>query len=330
MKDLSLIEGLNRRDKVVFDYLFNYYYSSLCAFSMHYIKDQNAVEDLVQDFFVSLWMEASDLKICSSLKSYLFSGVKNRCLDLKKHQKVTEKYRNFEALKEVNNRMVQSSSPKWWIDIQRAAAILLLPLLIYSGYVTLQNYSMKNLSEEQVMMQTITSRQGMVTRFALADGTKVWLNSCSELRFPIRFTGKLREVKLTGEAYFEVTKNTTQTFRVNAKELNVDVLGTSFNVINYSDDTQSEVILVEGKVILSANNEQVKKEYGTLWPGQRAIYDQEIRKVFTEVVDVDKYMNWRDGNLIFRDDNMEDVVKRLSRWFNVEIVIVDPEIKSYI
>lgn len=95
MNDLLLIEGLRQRDKVVFDYLFNYYYSSLCAFSMQYLKDQNAVEDLVQDFFVSLWMEASDLKICSSLRSYLFAGVKNRCLDIKKHQKVTEKYRTY-------------------------------------------------------------------------------------------------------------------------------------------------------------------------------------------------------------------------------------------
>ncbi len=90
-----MIEGLGRRDKVVFDYLFNYYYSSLCAFSMQFIRDQSAVEDLVQDFFVTLWMEATDLKICSSLRAYLFSGIRNRCLDFKKHQKVTEKYRSY-------------------------------------------------------------------------------------------------------------------------------------------------------------------------------------------------------------------------------------------
>ena len=80
---------------MVFDYLFNYYYSSLCAFSMQYLQDQNAVEDLIQDFFVSLWIEAAELKICTSLRAYLFRGVKNRCLDIKKHQKVTEKYRTY-------------------------------------------------------------------------------------------------------------------------------------------------------------------------------------------------------------------------------------------
>jgi len=94
LKDLLLVERLGLRDKVVFDYIFNYYYSSLCAFSMQYIKDKNTVEDLVQDFFVSLWIDAPNLRVQSSLRSYLFAGVKNRCIDHQKHQKVTEKYRN--------------------------------------------------------------------------------------------------------------------------------------------------------------------------------------------------------------------------------------------
>lgn len=95
MKDQFIIEGLERREKDVFDYIFNYYYSSLCAFSMQYIDDRNAVEDLVQDFFVYLWVEAPQLKIKTSLKSYLFASIKNRCFDYQKHHKITEKYRNF-------------------------------------------------------------------------------------------------------------------------------------------------------------------------------------------------------------------------------------------
>jgi len=95
LKDLIIIEGLERREKVVFDYVFNYYYSSLCAFSMQFIGNHNSVEDLVQDFFVYLWIEAPRLKIKSSLKSYLFTSIKNRCLDYQKHHKITEKYRAF-------------------------------------------------------------------------------------------------------------------------------------------------------------------------------------------------------------------------------------------
>ena len=95
MKDLLLIEGLGRRDKVIFDYIFNYYYSSLCAFAMQYLHDRDAVEDLVQDFFVTVWLEAPRMQVATSLKSYLFAGVKNRCLDFRKHHKVTEKYKAF-------------------------------------------------------------------------------------------------------------------------------------------------------------------------------------------------------------------------------------------
>ncbi len=95
MNDQLLIDGLGRRDKIIFDYAFNYYYSSLCAFALQYIDDRNAVEDLVQDFFVYLWVEAPQLKIKTSLKSYLFASIKNRCLDYQKHHKITEKYRSF-------------------------------------------------------------------------------------------------------------------------------------------------------------------------------------------------------------------------------------------
>jgi len=95
LKDLLLKEGLGRRDKVIFDYIFNYYYSSLCAFVMQYLHDKDAVEDLVQDFFVTVWLEAPRMQISTTLKSYLFAGVKNRCLDSQKHHKVTEKYKAF-------------------------------------------------------------------------------------------------------------------------------------------------------------------------------------------------------------------------------------------
>lgn len=95
LNDLYLISGLGKRDKLVFDYIFNYYYSALCAYSLQYLHDRNQAEDIVQDFFVMLWMEAPRLKIKSSLKSYLFASVKNKCLDFQKHEKVDSRYRTF-------------------------------------------------------------------------------------------------------------------------------------------------------------------------------------------------------------------------------------------
>ncbi len=240
-----------------------------------------------------------------------------------------EQFNSFEALKKINTRIINQKTTKWWIPIQRVAAILLLPLLIYSGYISIRNISLKNRQEAHVVMQTISSRQGMVTQFELADGTKVWLNSGSALQFPTRFTGDQREVKLSGEAFFEVTKNENQPFLVKTKDLNIEVLGTSFNVVSYDDEKQAEVVLVEGKVRLSSEIDEVQKVFGTMQPGQRAVYTEDNQKLEAEEVEVEKYIAWRDGNLIFRDDKMEDVVRRLSRWFNVEFVINDPEIKNY-
>ncbi len=240
-----------------------------------------------------------------------------------------EQFNSFEALKKINTRISNQKTTKWWISIQRVAAILLLPVLIYSGYISIRNTSLKKQQKEYVVMQTISSRQGMVTQFDLSDGTKVWLNSGSALQFPNSFTGDLREVKLTGEAYFKVAKNENQPFRVHAKDLNIEVLGTSFNVVSYEDEHQTEVVLVEGKVRLSSEIDEVQKVFGTMQPGQRAVYAEDTRKVEAQEVAVEKYIAWRDGNLVFRDDMMEDVAKRLSRWFNVEIVINDTEIKNY-
>jgi RNA polymerase sigma-70 factor, ECF subfamily len=94
LKDDFLIKGLRQQDKIVFDYIFNYYYSGLCAFSLQFLKDKEVVEDLVQDFFVNLWIESPQIHIKVSLKSYLFTSIKNRCLDALKHSKVREKFQN--------------------------------------------------------------------------------------------------------------------------------------------------------------------------------------------------------------------------------------------
>jgi ferric-dicitrate binding protein FerR (iron transport regulator) len=196
--------------------------------------------------------------------------------------------------------------------------------------MTISNISLKKLSEAESIIQTISSRQGMVSQLTLSDGTKVWLNSGSTLQFPLRFTGKKRQVKLTGEAYFEVAKNENHPFVLNANELNIEVLGTSFNVVSYDDESVSEVVLVTGKVKLFAKSDNIEKQYGFMHPGQRVVFTKNTQEAVCEEVDVKKYIAWRNGDLIFRDDSMNEVVKRLSRWFNVEISVKDPEINDYI
>ncbi len=102
MKESLLIEGLKRQDRKVFDFIFNYYYSGLCSYSLQFLNDISATEDLVQDFFVALWLNSKNLDIKISLRSYLFSSIKNRCLDSLKHRKVVETYRNYKLFTSKN------------------------------------------------------------------------------------------------------------------------------------------------------------------------------------------------------------------------------------
>ena len=241
-----------------------------------------------------------------------------------------EQFNSFEALKKINSKLSQPGpSSKWWHFIQRAAAILLLPLLIYSAYISFHKNDSAGETEREIM-QKVTSRQGMVTQFTMNDGTKVWLNSGTELEFPMHFSGKKREVILKGEAFFEVSEDKKHPFCVRTNNLNIQVLGTSFNVESYEDDVLSEVVLVKGGVELSSETGGVLNEFGLMHPDQRVVYDKNKHKIVKkEDVEVYKYISWRDGYLIFRDDRMEEVIKNLNRWFNVEIIIKDEELKSY-
>ncbi len=243
-----------------------------------------------------------------------------------------EKFNSFEAINKVNKQLEEKKRKPRLFKLQRVAAVLLIPLCVYTAHLAYKNKQLQTgVQVQQTATQTVTSSPGAISKVHLPDGTKVCLNSNSELRFPLAFAGKTREVDLKGEAYFEVSRNEQQAFRVNAAELNVDVLGTSFNVSQWTDNQQLEVVLVEGKVKLSADNEnEGEQALGKLTPGQRAIYNVEKQEAYFEYTDVEKYVAWRDGRLVFKNDKMSDVVRRLNRWFNVDIVVTNPEINSYV
>jgi len=244
--------------------------------------------------------------------------------------KEMEQFNSFEALKNINPKLAGNNQIRWMVYLQRIAAVLIIPVLVYTGYLSIHNIMLEQLAQEKPIIQTVTSRKGMVSELNLADGTKVWLNSGSTLEFPVRFNGDKREVKLNGEAFFEVAKNEKQPFVLNTNELNVEVLGTSFNVTSYDNESISEVVLVTGKIKLFADSANQIKHFGIMHPGQKAVYTKKSQKVYSEDVDVSRYIAWREGKLIFREDSMSDVVRRLSHWFNVEFSIADPEINNYI
>ncbi|HVI46342.1 MAG TPA: FecR domain-containing protein [Chitinophaga sp.] len=149
---------------------------------------------------------------------------------------------------------------------------------------------------------------------ALSDGTQVWLNSGSSLEFPAVFSGNERIVRLKGEAYFEVAANAAKPFSVKVNNMNVEVLGTHFNVMAYDDEETINTTLIEGAVrVKHGNNSELLK------PGQQAQLHQN-GSITVEAVDVDEEIAWKNGLFLFKDADITTVMRQLSRWYNVEIV----------
>jgi len=212
----------------------------------------------------------------------------------------------------------------------KVAAILIIPLLIYSIYLTSKTTRTHPAETNQFVWQTVKTPAGMQTDFLLPDGSHVWLNSGSVFKYPVPFAEDKRLVELTGEAFFDVAKDASHPFLVKAGELNIEVKGTRFNVINYPDETLTELILESGSVRLFTGDYENKKTITVINPGERAILDIAQNELSVGKVDVDKYTAWKEGILIFRDDQMDEVVRKLNRWFNVEIILKSPELKEYV
>ena len=212
----------------------------------------------------------------------------------------------------------------------KVAAVIILPLLVYSIYLTSRTYKTIPLIANRVVWQTIKTPVGMQTDFLLPDGSHVWLNSGSVFKFPVSFAQDKRQVELSGEAFFDVAKDASHPFLVKAGKMNIEVKGTRFNVINYPDETLTELILESGSVRLFSGDYDDQKTITLIKPGELAVLDNNQNQLSVSNVDVEKYTAWKEGMLIFRDDQMDEVVRKLNRWFNVEIDLQSSELKEYV
>lgn len=175
------------------------------------------------------------------------------------------------------------------------------------------------------VFNTLIVPYGKRSEISLSDGSKVWLNSGSKLIFPATFDGKHRVVYLEGEAIFDVTPAKNQPFIVKSGNHNIEVLGTLFNVTNYTDENTISTVLKSGSVQLNfkGNSFLNSDESITITPGTLAVYNREDKHIKTQTVDTEKYFSWRDGILIFKNDSMRSIMKKISRYYNVEIIIND-------
>lgn len=172
---------------------------------------------------------------------------------------------------------------------------------------------------------TIKIPRGGEYNLVLSDGTKVYLNSESQLRYPVQMAGNIREVELTGEGYFEVTKNDKSPFVVKTKGVSIEVLGTSFNVNAYDNTGEIVTTLVEGSVKLNLQGSSLTK---TLKPAEQAVFDKNSGQTEISKVDVNLYTAWKDGHLIFYNNRLEDVMVILTRWYSAEVLFKNESIKD--
>jgi transmembrane sensor len=160
----------------------------------------------------------------------------------------------------------------------------------------------------------------------LSDGTKVWLNAESELKYPVAFTGNNRKVQLTGEAFFEVTSDSKRPFQVISGDQSIEVLGTSFNISSYEDDLEVVTTLIEGKVNINQRFGDKKSIF--LLPNEQSILNKETGKIENVKVDPNHFTAWKSGKFYFRQQKLKDITKVLSRWYNIEIFFLSSEIEN--
>ena len=174
---------------------------------------------------------------------------------------------------------------------------------------------------EELVYNTLKVPHGKRFDLVLSDGTHIFLNAGTSLRYPIKFIeGEQRKVFLEGEAYFDVVKNEVHPFVVNAQALDVKVLGTKFNVATYEEDAKSEVVLVEGSVAMNAENTPLESEGTILKPGFKGSFDKSQKSITTQKVNISLYTSWISGNVIFRNASFENIAKKLERLYNVTII----------
>ncbi len=205
--------------------------------------------------------------------------------------------------------------------LQRVAAVLFIPVLIMSAYFFMQ------MGQERVRMVEVRTNPGVVSTFDLPDGSKVWLNAGSSLKYPANFWPECRQVELTGQGYFEVTKNPEKPFIVKVDPVySVEVLGTRFDVSAYKDDDFVSTTLVEGSVQLNISQASGHITHQLLKPDERAEFTRVGGKLYITPVNAANNTAWRNGEIIFKNQPMSRVLKALTRHYNVRFDVKDKEV----
>ena len=175
-------------------------------------------------------------------------------------------------------------------------------------------YNSSDNATDAVAYNLLQTPRGGQYKITLPDGSKVWLNAASSLKYPVVFSGKERKVEITGEAYFEIAKDATRPFKVQLNQMEVEVLGTHFNINSYTDEETVRTTLLEGRVKVTTASENK-----FLQPGQQAQLKPSGNMKIVDDVNLEETVAWKDGNFQFENSDIKSVMRQLARWYDVEV-----------
>lgn len=198
-------------------------------------------------------------------------------------------------------------------QLMKVAAIFIL--LFTVGYISYY-WGEKSKEADTVILNRLLTAKGGKGRFILPDSTIVWLNSNTVLEYPEKFTASAREIRLKGQAYFEVKRDENKPFKVYAGKLEVEVLGTHFIVENYPHKADVEAVLVEGSVKVTGCN---MNHSVVLTPGQLISYNKRDKRTDVQIVNTNNYTSWMNDKMIFDNNKLTDIIINLEKWFITEI-----------
>lgn len=267
---------------------------------------------------VERWMSLSEenQKIMEDLYTLLFISSRVKAMN---EVDTEQAFREF-TLRKASLPSIQRRKPvNIWRRVAAVAAVFVL-LLVSGTFATL--FYLDTYSEPLV----VSTRLGEKAQVTLPDGSSVWLNACSQLEYKKAFLSPKRRTTLRGEAYFEVAPNRLFPFTVSSENTEIKVLGTKFNVRSNEDEKYLSTTLIEGSILFSDNTNSLSVK---LKPGEKLLFDKTANTAtLQQVVSSEDVLGWMEGKLIFYNSSLEEIAQSLERYYNVEILFKNEEVKK--
>lgn len=290
----------------------------------------DTIERKIRDYFNGQLPAAEEaeliqwLKLDEKNKAYFFSFKENLDPQKMQHTLLQSSYTELKSKLLINqefNSKLTGRVQRLQLSFLRIAAMLLIAAIggFSVAYLMIENNAPK---AEVVWFETHVPR-GEKSQLLLPDGSKVWVNSESDISYPSNFMDGNREVKLIGEAYFEVAKLESKPFTVETNDYNIRVLGTKFNVMTYADFHRSETSLIEGKIEIQKGEQTI-----SVVPGETITYTD--NQFSANETDVNHTTRWKDGIFDFDRITFMELTTRLERWYDVDIEIKNPELNKIV